>query len=82
MLNTPASATTQSAEDREARIQELLDQLRVAAEPTFRQIAEQLVDAPDAQLFGPLEYQLRDHAHTLAAAAHQAGLDGRKKRGT
>jgi hypothetical protein len=82
MLNTPVPATTPSAEVREARIQELLGQLRAAAEPTFRQMAEQLVDAPDAELFGPLEYQLRDHAHALASAAHQAGLDGRKKRGT
>ena len=82
MLNTPNSATTKTAEDREARIQALLAQLRAAAEPTFRQMAAQLVDAPDAQLFGPLECDLRDHAHALAAAAHQAGLDGRKKRGT
>lgn len=82
MLTTPASATTKAAEGREARIQELLGQLRAAAEPTFRHMAEQLVDAPDAQLFGPLEYDLRDRAHALAAAAHQAGLDGRKKRAT
>jgi hypothetical protein len=81
MLNTPVSATTQSVEAREARIQELLAQLRAAAEPSFRQMAERLVDVPDAQLFGPLEYELRDHGHALAAAAHQAGLDGRKKRG-
>lgn len=81
MLNTPASTTKQTVEDREARIQELLGQLRAAAEPTFRQMAEQLVDAPDAELFGPLEYTLRDQAHALAAAAHQTGLQSRKKRG-
>lgn len=82
MLNTSASATKQSPEDRETRIRELLEHLHAAAEPTFRQMAEQLVDAPDEQLFGTLEYQLRDHGLALAAAAHQAGLDGRKKRAT
>jgi hypothetical protein len=82
MLNTPILDTKKIAEDREARIQELLAQLRAAAEPTFRQLAEQLTDAPDAQLFGPLEYAVREHGLTLAAAAQQAGLDGRKKRGT
>ena len=82
MLNPSTSATTTTAQDREDRIRAFLDQLRAAAEPTFRQLAEQLVDASDDQLFGPLEYQLRDRAHALAAAAHQAGLDGRKKRGT
>jgi hypothetical protein len=81
MLNTPVSATTQTVEGREARIQELLDQVRAAAEPTLRHLAEQLVDAPDAELFGPLEYSLRDQVHALAATIHQTGLTGRKKRG-
>jgi len=82
MLNTSASTTSATSEDRETRIQEVLAQLRPAAEQALRRMAEDVVDAPDAQLFGQLEYDLRDHAHALAAAAHQAGLDGRKKRGT
>lgn len=45
-------------------------------------MAESLVDCPDAQLFGELEFALRDQAHGLAAAAHQTGLQGRKKGGT
>jgi hypothetical protein len=81
MLNTPVSATTQTVEGREARIQELLDQVRAAVEPTLRHLAEQLVDAPDAELFGALEYTLREQAHALAATIHQTGLNGRKKRG-
>jgi hypothetical protein len=45
-------------------------------------MAERLVDLPEGQAFGQVEYDLRDLAHELAAAAHQAGLEAGKKRGT
>ena len=67
---------------REARVQELLSQLRAGAEPFLRQMAERLVDLPDGQAFGQIEYDLRDAAHERAAAAHRAGLEAGKKRGT
>jgi hypothetical protein len=79
MLNTTASATPPTAEGRETRIRAILDQLRPDADSALRHMAEALVDAPDAQLFGDLELRLRDLGHGIAAAAHQAGLDGRKK---
>jgi hypothetical protein len=82
MLNTTASATPPTAEGRETRIRAILDQLRPDADSALRHMAEALVDAPDAQLFGDLELRLRDLGHGIAAAAHQAGLDGRKKRAT
>lgn len=81
MLPAPSSPPSSSAEGREARIRTVMDQLRPAAEQALRQMAEDLVDAPDPQLFQAVELQLRDHAHRLAAAAHQAALDGRKKGG-
>ena len=59
-----------------------MDRLRPAAEQALRLMAEDLVDAPDRQLFRGVELRLRDRAHELAAAAHQAGLEGRKKGGT
>lgn len=68
--------------DRQARIDALVARLRPAADEALRQMAEQLVDRPDAELFGDIEYRLRDAAHDLAATAHQAGLDARKKGGT
>jgi hypothetical protein len=40
------------------------------------------VGLPEGQSFGQVEYDLRDAAHQLAAAAHQAGLQAGKKRGT
>ena len=68
--------------DRHARIRALVERLRPAADEALARMAEQLVDRPDAELFGEVEYRLRDAAHDLAAAAHRAGLDARKKGGT
>ena len=68
-------------EGREARIRELLGRLRAGAEPALRQMAERLVDLPEGQSFGQIEYDLRDGARALAAAAHRAGLEAGKKRG-
>ncbi|OWK34490.1 N-carbamoylputrescine amidase / Omega amidase [Fimbriiglobus ruber] len=68
--------------DRHARIEALLTQLRPAAEDALRRMAEQLVDRPDTELFGDIEYRLRDAAHDLATTAHQTGLEARKKGGT
>ena len=82
MLTPHASAPSSAPQDREARIATVMDQLRPAAEQALRRMAEDLVDAPDSQLFQGVELRLRDHAHELAAAAHQAGLEGRKKGGT
>jgi hypothetical protein len=79
-LHDPAPSST--PDDRETRICALVDQLRPAAEQALRRMAEELVDAPDRQLFHGAELRLRDHAHDLAATAHQAGLEGRKKGAT
>jgi hypothetical protein len=68
--------------DRQARIRALVEQLRPAADEALTRMAEQLVDRPDTELFGDVEYRLRDAAHDLAAAAHQAGLGARKRGGT
>ena len=82
MLHTAASATSQTAQDREARIQDLLQQLRPDADQLLRQMAERLVDLPEHQSFGQIEYDLRDLAHQLAADVHQTGLQAGKKRAT
>ncbi|HYT89955.1 MAG TPA: hypothetical protein VEL76_14715 [Gemmataceae bacterium] len=81
MLNTPASSPCQTSEDREARIQALMEDLRPQGEQVLRQMAERLVDLPEDQAFGQVEYDLRELAHDLAASSHQAGLQAGKKRG-
>lgn len=82
MLTSVPSESSATSDDREARVQAILTRLRPDAEAALRRMAEALADAPDDQLFGRLELYLRDCAHQVAAAAHQAGLDDRKKRGT
>src|SRR5436305_12948131 len=81
LLDTPASAPSQTPEDREARIQALLARLRPHGEQALRQMAERLADLPEGQAFGQVEYDLRELAHELAACCHQAGLRAGKKRG-
>jgi len=76
------SDPTTSSLDREARLEALVAQLRSAAEQAIRRMAAELIDRPDAELFGEVEYRLRDAAHELAAAAHQTGLEAREKGGT
>ena len=81
-MNALPSDASAAADDREARIQELLDRLQPHAQQALRRMAERLVDLPGGQAFGQVEYDLRDLAHELAAASHQAALEGGKKRGT
>ena len=81
-MNASQSAPSQISDDREMRIQALLEQLRPNAESVLRQMAEHLVDLPEGKSFGQIEYDLRDLAHELAAATHQSGLDSGKKRAT
>ncbi len=82
MLNTPPSAPQSISNDREARIQALIHELRPHAEQTLRHMAEQLVDLPEEQSFGQIELTLRDLVHDFAASSHQTGLHAGKKRAT
>jgi len=82
MLDTCDSVASQSADDREARVQALLNALRGQAEPRLRQMAEQLADLPQDKAFGQIEHDLGDLGRDIAACAHQAGLDAGKKGAT
>jgi len=81
-MNASQSAPLQISDDRETRIQALIEQLRPDAEAALRLMAERLVDLPEQKSFGQIEYDLRDDAHRLACSAHQAGLAAGKKRAT
>jgi hypothetical protein len=82
MLNQDTSTISQTSDERENRIQTLIEQLRPNAEAVLRQMAERLVDLPENKSFGQIEYELRDLAHDLAANTHQTGLAAGKKRAT
>ena len=80
-MATPRSAAV-VVETREARIAALMDQLRPQVERVLREMAERVVDLPEREEFGAVEYEFRDAGQRLANTMQQAGLESRKKRGT
>lgn len=82
MSDTPAVPSADPAADREARVRALVDLLQAGGAATLRQLAERLVDLPEDQSFGQVEYDLRDIVLQLAAHSHQATLQASQKRGT
>jgi hypothetical protein len=82
MLDEPVSEANKTSQDREARRQQLLVALRGATDSVLERLADQLVDLPEDQVFGPIEYTLRDLGHDFATRAHQAGIDAAKKKAT
>ena len=77
-----SSSTSSPSDDREVRIQALLQTLRGDADAILRRMAEALVDLPEDQFFGQIELTLRDLGRDLAASAHEAGLKAEKKKAT
>jgi hypothetical protein len=67
---------------REEQVEELMRQLRPRLEEALRRMVERAVDAPEHEEFGAIEYEFRDAGLGLANEVRQAGLAGRKKRGT
>lgn len=82
MLNPVSSPPSTPSVDREARRQALQQRLLALCQQAAERMTDELVDLPDDQLFGQVEYRLRDQARQLAADAHQSALDGRKKGAT
>src|SRR4051794_17441830 len=78
----PPSPIPEAAETRDQRRQRLRQHLLDQALPLIDQMADTLTDAPDRELFRAVEVRLRDLGQQLAASAHQAGLDDRKKGAT
>jgi len=67
---------------REARIEEIMQQLRPKVEEAVRKMVERAVDVPEHEEFGAIEYAYRDAGLNLANDVRQATLASRKKRGT
>ena len=68
--------------ERQSRIQEVMDQLRPRVEEEVRQMVETIVDKPEAEELGAVEYELRDVGQRLVATIQETGLASRKKRAT
>ncbi len=66
---------------REEQIEALMSQLRPKVEEALRRMVERAVDVPEAEEFGPIEYEFRDAGLNVANEVRQASLASRKKRG-
>jgi hypothetical protein len=73
-VSMPAAAPT----DREALARELAQLLRDQSEETFLQIAQLLTQADDSQLFGTLEFKIRDLLLQLGTRAYNLHLQQKK----
>ncbi len=78
----PARPDAATAETREERIQAIMNQLRPKIEATVRRLVERAVDVPEAEEFGPIDFEFRDAGQELANEVRQARVASRKKRGT
>ena len=76
------TAAAASPESREERIEAILNQLRPKIEATVRRMVERAVDVPEAEEFGPIDFEFRDAGQRLANDVRQASVASRKKRGT
>ena len=71
-----------AAESREERIEAILKELRPKIEATVRRLVERAVDVPEAEEFGPIDFEFRDAGQELANEVRQASVASRKKRAT
>jgi hypothetical protein len=67
---------------REERIEAIVQSLRPQIEATVRRLAERAVDVPEAEEFGPIDFEFRDSGLGMANEVRQAAAASRKKRGT
>ncbi len=68
--------------EQEAEAQRLAVLIGQKAQEEALQMARILVAKPDSQLLGATEFEIRAHAHQLAAHAIETALNERKKGGT
>lgn len=71
-----------AASSRQARLQALQERLLPLVKQAALDLAAELLDLPEEQLLGQVEFALRDRVHRLAADVHQTELDARKKGAT
>jgi hypothetical protein len=69
------------SEEQESEAREIEDLLKAKMAVEAQRIARMLASKPNAELFGALEFQVRERVHALGAQAIEAALHERKKRG-
>jgi hypothetical protein len=76
------TTTAPATETRQQRIEAIMKELRPKIEETVRAMVERAVDVPEAEEFGPIDFEFRDAGQKLANDVRQASVASRKKRGT
>src|SRR5262245_57555165 len=67
--------------EQEAEAQRIFNVLKAKAEADLMAMARLLAGKADGDLFGRAEFEVRDRAHAIGAAALESALAGRKKGG-
>jgi hypothetical protein len=70
------------AVERQERIDAVMSELRPKLDAMLHQMVETIVDKPEAEELGAVEFELRDLGRDLIATVQETGLKSRKKRGT
>jgi hypothetical protein len=59
-----------------------MKELRSKMEAMLQKMVETVVDKPEAEELGDVEFELRDMGRDMVASVQETGLKSRKKRGT
>ena len=70
------------SQTREERVETLMEQLRPKIDAVVRQLVERAVDVPEAEEFGPIDFEFRDAGQAIVNEVRQASVASRKKRAT
>lgn len=70
------------AVERQERIDAVMNELRLKLDAMLQKMVETIVDKPEAEELGEVEFELRDMGRDLIATVQETGLKSRKKRGT
>jgi hypothetical protein len=70
------------AVERQQRIDAVMNELRPKLDAMLQKMVETVVDKPEAEELGEVEFELRDMGRDLLATVQETGLKSRKKRGT
>jgi hypothetical protein len=76
------AAPVDPATERQERIDAVMNELRPRLEAMLQKMVETIVDKPEAEELGAVEFELRDMGRDMVAAVQETGLASRKKRGT
>jgi hypothetical protein len=82
MSQPKKAAPVDPVKERQERIDAVMKELRPKMEAMLQKMVETVVDKPEAEELGDVEFELRDMGRDMVASVQETGLKSRKKRGT